>query len=85
MIPVPTLGDIETVATIVGENSSRTPTPLAATGQVALNIYTFDSRPLDVSIEAAQDMVGFAQPDDMGRKRVCITSGSRHRARQRVR
>ncbi len=58
MIRVPTLGDIETVATIVGENSSRTPTPLAATGQVPLNVYTFDSRPLQVSIEAAQDMVG---------------------------
>ena len=57
-IPIPTLGDIETVATIVGESSSRTPTPLAATGQVPLNVYTFDSRPLQVSIEAAQDMVG---------------------------
>jgi HK97 family phage major capsid protein len=52
---VPTLGDIEVVAGIVGEAGSQSSVDFSATGQSTVGVYTYNSKRIVVSLEAFQD------------------------------
>jgi|HubBroStandDraft_6_1064221.scaffolds.fasta_scaffold12729_7 HK97 family phage major capsid protein len=58
VLPIPLLGDIEKIATVVGESSSRTISSIADTNHAPLGVYTYDSGRWPVSIEAVQDLQG---------------------------
>jgi HK97 family phage major capsid protein len=58
VLPIPLLGDIEKVASVVGESSSRTISSIADTNHTPLGVYTYDSGRWPVSIEAVQDLQG---------------------------
>jgi HK97 family phage major capsid protein len=55
-ITVPVLGDIENVATIVGEAGSQTSTDIASTGQGVLGAYSYKTPRMVFSIESFQDI-----------------------------
>ena len=57
-IAVPVLGDIEVVASVAGEGSSRSESAISSTDHAKLNTYTYDSKRWVVSLESVQDLVG---------------------------
>jgi HK97 family phage major capsid protein len=57
-LPIPVLGDIEKVASVVGESSSRTISSISDINHAKLGVYTYDSGRWPVSIEAVQDLQG---------------------------
>jgi HK97 family phage major capsid protein len=52
---IPTLGDIEVVAGIVGEAGSQSSVDFSATGQSTVGVYTYNSKRIVVSLEAFED------------------------------
>jgi HK97 family phage major capsid protein len=54
-ITVPVLGDIEEVATIVGEAGSQSVVNYSTTGQGVCGVYTYNGKRIEVSIEAFDD------------------------------
>jgi HK97 family phage major capsid protein len=54
-LTVPTLGDIEVVAGIVGEAGSQSSVNFSVTGQASVGVYTYNSKRIVVSLEAFQD------------------------------
>jgi HK97 family phage major capsid protein len=55
-MPVPLLGDIENVASVVSEAGSRSIVSISDPGHATLGVYTYDSTRWAVSMEAVQDL-----------------------------
>ncbi|HEY2120821.1 MAG TPA: phage major capsid protein [Candidatus Acidoferrum sp.] len=53
---VPLIGDIENVATVVGEAGTQTPTDISATGQAILTAYSYKTPRFVASLESFQDV-----------------------------
>jgi HK97 family phage major capsid protein len=58
VLPIPLLGDIENIASVATESSSRTIASISSTGHAPLGVFTYDSKRWDVSMEAVQDLQG---------------------------
>ena len=56
VITVPVIGDIENVATCIGEGLSQTSTDISATNQATLTAYSYKTPRFVASIESFQDM-----------------------------
>jgi HK97 family phage major capsid protein len=56
VITVPVIGDIENVATCIGEGVSQTSTDISSTNQALLSAYSYKTPRFVASIEAFQDM-----------------------------
>jgi HK97 family phage major capsid protein len=54
-LPVPTMGDIEVFACIVGEAGSQSSVDFNAPGQATAVVYTYNSKRVVISMEAMQD------------------------------
>jgi HK97 family phage major capsid protein len=54
-LPIPTIGDIEVVAGIVGEGGSQTSVDFSDPGQATVGVYTYNSKRVVISMEAMQD------------------------------
>ncbi len=56
IMTVPVIGDIENVATCIGEGASQTSTDISATNQAVLTAYSYKTPRFVASIESFQDM-----------------------------
>jgi HK97 family phage major capsid protein len=57
-LPIPLVGDIEKVASVVSEAGSRTISSISDTNHAVLGVYTYSTDRWDVSMEAVQDLQG---------------------------
>jgi HK97 family phage major capsid protein len=55
-LPVPIAGDIENVASVIGEGGSQTSVDIDTTGHAVLGAYSYSTPRLVVSLEAFQDL-----------------------------
>jgi HK97 family phage major capsid protein len=58
VLPIPLLGDIENVARVASESSSRTIASISDVNHAPLGVYTYDSTRWVVSMESVQDLQG---------------------------
>ena len=58
VLPLPTAGDIENVASVIAEAGSRTSTDISSVAQAIVGAYSYSSPRFVFSMEVAQDMQG---------------------------